>query len=143
MKYTWKNIILPIMRWLLANAIFPILIPVVVLVLGDCFFFSIFHVLDPIKKLLFEGFYIFSAMTLVFSLFEDFSTFQKAIKPLTAMFLMAPIFGTSIIFYASERKGLGYFEEHLSLFLIIWGLLVLYATYIKYKMIRFKLKYQY
>jgi hypothetical protein len=116
---------------------------VLVLVLGDCFFAPKIQVINSMKKLLFEGFYIFSSMTLVFSLFEDFSIFQKAIKPLTGMFLMAPMFGACIIFYVSERKGWDYFEDHLSLFLIIWGLLVLYATFIKFKMIRFKLKYQY
>lgn len=130
------------MRWLLADAILPMLVPVATLALGNAFWADRIDVLGSANKLLYEGFYIFSSMALVFSLFEDYSTFQKAISPVLAMFLMAPMFATCLIFYESQKHD-SYFVTHLWLFFGTWMSLLIYATYIKIKMIKFKQKYQY
>lgn len=143
MKSVLNNIIYPLLRWFLANAVFPILIPILVLVAGDWFFADKIIVPELVQKLFYEGFYIFSAMTLMFSLFEDFKTFQEALKPLEAMILMVPMIGTCIIFYATERNGLTYFADHLIQFFSLWVALAFYATFIKTKIILYKQKYKY
>lgn len=143
MKSNLKTIIGSVSRWLLANAILPIVAPILVLLIGDWLFGGIVELSTAIKKLMYEGFYIFSAMTLLFSLIEDFETFQKAIKPLAAMILMLPIVGTCVIFYMTEKNGLDFFANHLTQFFVLWGALVAYAAFIKIKTIIYKLKYNY
>lgn len=143
MKNIGNNIVYPLLRWFLANAVFPIVIPILVLVAGDWFFADKIDIPVSAQKLLYEGFYIFSAMTLLFSLFEDYKAFQDSIKPVEAMILMIPMIGTCIIFYATERNGLTYFANHIIQFLSLWVVLALYAVFIKIKIIIYKQKYKY
>ena len=60
------------------------------------------------------------------------------------MILMIPMMATCIIFYATEKNnGVYYFTCHLTQFFCMWGVLALYATFIKYKILKYKFKYQY
>ena len=139
-----KEVLMALIRWGVANAILPIVVPILVLAGGDWLFADNINLSQSLKKLIYEGFYIFSAMTLVFSLFEDYSAFQHSIKPVAGMILMLPMMATCIIFYATEKNnGVDYFSNHLMQFFCMWGILALYATFIKYKILKFKLKYQY
>lgn len=130
-------------RWVFANAILPILVPVLILVGGDWFFADHINVSESLTKLVYEGFYIFSAMTLVFSLFEDYAIFQSVVKPLAGMLLMIPMLGTCIIFYATEKYGVSYFSSHIIQFLCMWVVLAIYSTFLKYRIVNYKQKYKY
>lgn len=138
-----RKLFLTLARWVFANAILPILVPVLILVGGDWFFADHINVSESLTKLVYEGFYIFSAMTLVFSLFEDYAVFQAEVKPVAGMLMMLPMMGTCIIFYATEKNGVDYFSSHIFQFFCMWGALAIYATYLKYRIVSYKLKYKY
>lgn len=130
--------------WLLASALLPLLIPVFVLMIGDELVGNAGSgVLPVILKLIMEGFYVFSSLTLFFSLFEDYEAFVKSTHPALMLIMTIPIFIICVIFYKIDQEGITYMQQHTALFAWSWGLLIAYATFLKYKILRYIYKYNY
>lgn len=130
-------------KWVFFNALVPVIFPIFLLMIGDWLFEGHIAIEKSIKKLMYEGFYIFSAITLIFNLLENYSAFKKAVTPLAAMVMMIPAVCISIIFYQTEKEGLCFFTEHVQQFILVWIFMVLCAAYLKYKIIYYNLKYGY
>ncbi len=129
----WKRIGI----WFLVNAILPMLVPAFFLAViqwlkdGSFPFFSL--IVDLIK----EGFYVFSALTLIFSLYEDYGLLKKCVSPLLQTWVVCTAIATSIMFYLM-RQGTttDYMENNLFQFFVIWIVTVTLAVIIKYRILK-------
>ena len=127
--------LLSLLRWILANAVLPIVLPVAfiwgmeMLLDGKSNFTLIF------VKLLGEGFYIFSSLTLACSLLEDYEVFQKTIKWYEVTLITVLMIATGIMFFYIERQVPGYFDKNFSIFVWMWIGLALISSEVKLRMI--------
>ena len=123
--------------WFLANAILPIVVPVLCLCTASWLYDGTFPFGDDFMSLLEKGFYIFSALALIFSLFEESDKLKLCTNTYEGMIIAAAIVVTCIMFYLIETKDEQYIKNHISQFLMIWGASAFYASYVKYKLLKF------
>ena len=125
--------------WLLANAILPILIPVLFLCFADLLVSNIFPFWDKTIKLFDEGFYIFSAATLVFSLVEEHSACEKCLRHHIIILLCVLLFCTGVMFCLKYYDN-DYIQNHKIVFLSTWFATSLFAIIAKFEVISYKKK---
>lgn len=123
--------------WFLANAILPIAIPVLCLCTASWLYDGSFPFWEDFMSLLEKGFYIFSALALIFSLFEENEKFKMCANTYEGMIIAGAILVTCVMFYLIETKDEQYIKNHITQFLIIWLASALYAGYVKYKLLKF------
>ena len=129
-----------LLLWFIVNAILPIFVPVLFLAAcvwirnsnGDFPFYDLFF------DLINSGFYIFSALALVFSLYEDFNICQRCIGLLMLTFLVVLMFLTLAMFYQMHNNSSEYISEHQFQFYTVWGVTAIFAGIVKYKILRYK-----
>ena len=130
--------VVKIVAWFLVNAVLPIMVPVLFLAIVVWFGDGTF----PVKRLFFElvdsGFYIFSAATLIFSLYEDYGICEKCIKPLMQTILVLLMLATLFMFYKIQIETDDYVNSHHLQFYIIWLATAFFAGIVKYKILRYK-----
>lgn len=130
--------VVKIVAWFLVNAVLPIMVPVLFLAIVVWFGDGTF----PVKRLFFElvdsGFYIFSAATLIFSLYEDYSICEKCIKPLMQTVLVLLMIATLFMFYKIQVETADYVNSHQLQFYIIWMATAVFAGIVKFKILRYK-----
>lgn len=125
--------------WLFANAILPILIPVLFLCVWDLYVSNTFPFWSITMELFDEGFFIFSTSTLIFSLVEEHSVCKECLKPLVIIILCILLFGTGIMFVLNDSNT-NYMLNHKIVFLITWLATVLFAGVAKFEVISYKKK---
>lgn len=122
--------------WLLVNAILPIVLPVIIIRFGEFFSSDLVDskLEDKFDFLIKDGFYIFSACTLVFSLVEDFfkrCSFSKLDMVLCVVLTICFIL-TAIFFWQSYSDPEKVFiQEHRILFFSVWIVTALFSTFTK------------
>lgn len=129
-----------IFLWLLVNAILPMAIPAFLLALVEWFITEEFPIRNIFIELLNSGFYIFSAATLIFSLYEEYDVCKKCIGLLMQSWLVVLIFVTLGMFYQIQNKDTSYLENHNLQFGITWFMTAISAGIVKYKIIKYKSK---
>lgn len=127
--------LLSLMRWMLANAVLPIILPVAFIWGMEMLFDGTSDFCATFMKLLREGFYIFSSLTLACSLLEDYSVFQKTIKWYESTLITVLMIATGIMFYCMERYEPGYFYNNFDVFKWMWIGLALISSEVKLRMI--------
>lgn len=123
----------------MANALLPILAPVVFLCIIYWFQDGSFPFLTVFLDLTKNGFYVFSALALIFSLLEDYPVLKMSgMGPLYGAFLMLLVIMTLYMFLLIQTKDSQYVSNHGLQFAIIWIATALSAIYAKYKLINYK-----
>ncbi len=126
-------------RWFVANSLLPILAPVIFLCIVEWYRNDAFPFGEIFMELLWGGFYVFSALALIFSLIEDYHIFKMAgIGSLQGAFLMLLVILTLYIFYLIHTEDALYIQNHSFQFILIWLLSAVSATSIKYKILKYK-----
>ena len=133
MGYFTKRIFL----WLFANALLPIAFPAFFLAFLAWIKDGSFPLIDLTIQLIKEGFYVFSALTLVFSLYEDYDLTKRCITPMKQSWLGFMALLTSGMFYVM-RQNPEYLSNNLFQFYAIWVATVVSATVIKYQILKLK-----
>lgn len=127
-----------IVTWFLVNALLPIIVPVLFLASmawledGNFPFATLF--LDLVNS----GFYMFSAATLVFSLYEEYGICEKCIKPIMQTVLVLLMLATLFMFYKNQKETADYVNSHQLQFYTIWGFTALFAGIVKYRILKYK-----
>ena len=127
-----------LLLWLIVNAILPIFVPVLFLATVVWISNGKFPCYDLFFDLINSGFYIFSALTLVFSLYEDFNICQRCIGLLMQTFLVVLMFLTLAMFYQMYNNSSEYISKHQFQFYTVWGVTAIFAGIVKYKILRYK-----
>lgn len=128
-----------ILLWLLVNAVLPIVIPALFLAMVAWIKDGTFPIVPICIQLLQKGFYVFSALALVFSLYEEYGMVKLCVGPLTQTWLVMMAFATLIMFYMMRQdEPESYMAKNLPQFIIIWCLTAISATVIKYRIINKK-----
>lgn len=128
--------------WFLVNAILPILVPAFFLAVIPWLKDGSFPIFSLIMDLIKEGFYVFSALTLIFSLYEDYGLLKKVVNPLLQTWVVLMAIATSIMFYLMRQDATAHYMAHnLFQFSVIWICTVMLAVIIKYRMLKFKRNY--
>ena len=126
-------------RWFMANALLPILAPVIFMCVIDWFKDGSFPFLTWFLDLVKNGFYVFSALALIFSLLEDYPVLKMSgIGPLFGAGLMLLTIMTLYMFLLIQTKDSQYVSGHGIQFGVIWVFSALSATYAKYKLLNYK-----
>lgn len=129
-----------ITSWFLVNAFLPIMSPVLFLAgikwLGD----GTLPVVELFFNLIDEGFYIFSAAGLVFSLYEEYDICKRCIGPIMQTFLVLFLLITFGMFHVMQNKSEDYVSQHHIQFYVIWFLTALCACCAKYNILNYKKK---
>lgn len=142
--YRQKMIGKQILLWFFVNAILPIVIPALFLAAVAWIADGSFPFIDLLQQLMKEGFYVFSAMTLVFSLYEEYDILKKCVKPLMQIWLVLVVIATLGMFYLMRRDtSAQYIETNQLQFYIIWAMTAISASIIKYKMLILKRNIKY
>lgn len=116
-------------------------IPALSLAVVDWFIDESFPIKELFVELVNDGFYIFSALALVFSLYEEYDICKKCIGPLMQSWLVLLMIATLGMFY--QIQGGEYLNTHQLQFGVIWSMTALFAGIIKYKIIKYKRDLQY
>lgn len=125
--------------WFMANALLPILAPVLFMCAIDWFRDGSFPFLTLFLDLVKNGFYVFSALALIFSLLEDYPDLKMSgIGPFFGAGFMLLTIMTLYVFLLIQTKDSQYVSSHGVQFGIIWIFSALSATYAKYKLINYK-----
>lgn len=124
--------------WFTMNAILPILVPVLFLAGGQWLSDGTFPLKDLFFQLTDSGFYIFSAATLVFSLYEEYDVCKRCISILMQTFLVLMMLVTLTMFYQIQNNSADYVNEHYKQFFITWFMTALLAGIVKYKILNYK-----
>lgn len=126
-------------RWFMANALLPILAPVIFLCIINWFQDGSFPFLAVFLNLVKNGFYVFSALALIFSLLEDYPDLKMSgIGPLYGAVLMLLVIMTLYMFLLIQTQDSQYVSSHSIQFGIIWIATALSSIYAKYKLINYK-----
>lgn len=129
-----------LIRWFVANTILPILAPVLYICVSDWFTDGLFPFCEVFFRLIKDGFYVFSALTLIFSLLEDYPDFKiSGLGSLMGAILMLLVIITLYIFFLIQTKDSQYVSSHVLQFGLIWVVTALAAIYAKYKLINYKI----
>lgn len=135
MGYFTKRILL----WLIANAVLPIVFPAFFLAIVAWIKDGSFPLIQLIIQLIQEGFYVFSALTLVFSLYEDYDLTKRCVTPMMQSWLVFMSVLTSLMFYIMRQDPSSeYMSKNLFQFYMIWGLTTISAITVKYKILKLK-----
>lgn len=131
----WKRIGI----WFLVNAILPILVPAFFLAVIPWLKDGSFPIFSLIGSLIKEGFYVFSALTLIFSLYEDYGLLKRCVSPLFQTWVVCMAIATSIMFYLMRQDTTAHYMAHnLFQFFVIWIVTVMLAIIIKYRILKLK-----
>ena len=126
-------------RWFIANTVLPVFIPVFFMCVVDWFQDGSFSFGTKFIELIKNGFYIFSALTLVFSLIEDFPSFKLSdIGFVDGCILMVAMIMTLVIFYKTQTGDSLYIQNHVLQFVVIWSFSAISAIIAKYKIVKYK-----
>lgn len=126
-------------RWFIANTLLPIFTPVFFMCMVGWFQDGTFLFGVIFIELVQNGFYIFSALALIFSLIEDFPVFKLAgIGFGYGVWLMVLIIMTLSMFYQIQTKDSGYIQSHVLQFVIVWCFSAISAIAAKYRIIKYK-----
>lgn len=125
--------------WFLANALLPIVVPALFLAVVAWFIDGSFPLKLLLEQLIKEGFYIFSALTLVFSLYEEYGLLKKCVGPLMQTWLVLMAIATLGMFYVMRKDATtNYVAAHQLQFYVIWIATAISAIVIKFKILRLK-----
>lgn len=128
-----------LIRWFFANTLLPIFTPVLFLCIVEWFQDNSFSFWSTFLQLIWDGFYIFSALALIFSLIEDFPSFKMVgIGTGYGAMLMLLVILTLYIFYLIHTKDSQYVQGHSLQFGVIWLFSAVSAFSAKYKIIKYK-----
>lgn len=123
----------------MANALLPILAPVIFMCIIYWFQDGSFPFLIVFLDLVKNGFYVFSALSLIFSLLEDYPVLKMSgIGPLYGAGLMLLVIMTLYMFLLIQTKDSQYVSSHGIQFAVIWIATALSSIYAKYKLINYK-----
>ena len=126
-------------RWFIANAMLPILAPVLFLCIIYWFQDGSFPIWTVFLDLVKNGFYVFSALSLIFSLLEDSPVLKvSGIGPLQGAGFMLLVVMTLYMFFLIQTKDSQYVSNHGLQFGVIWLFTAVSAFYAKYKLIKYK-----
>lgn len=132
------------MLWLIANAVLPIVFPAFFLATMALIQVGTFPLFQLIGQLIQEGFYVFSALTLVFSLYEDYDLAKRCISILMQSWIVFISMFTSLMFYVMRQDtAADYMSKNLFQFYAAWGVTVLTAVNVKYKILKLKRNLRY
>lgn len=135
MGYFTKKILL----WLIANAVLPIVFPAFFLAIVAWIKDGSFPLVQLTVQLIQEGFYVFSALTLVFSLYEDYDLTKRCVTPMMQSWLVFMSVLTSLMFYVMRQDpSAEYMSKNLFQFFTIWLLTAISAITVKYKILKLK-----
>ena len=126
--------------WFSVNALFPMAIPALFLAIVAWFSDGTFPLIKQFSLLIDSGFYIFSAASLVFSLYEEYDICEKCVGILMQTCVVLLMIATLGMFYKIQNESIDYIENHRTRFYIIWTMTALLSGIIKYKMIKYKNK---
>lgn len=124
--------------WILVNAILPIVIPALFLASINWLLDGSFPIRDLFSKLINDGFYIFSALTLMFSLYEDYDALKECVKPIMQTWLVLMAIATLAMFYQIQTRDNSYIDNHQFQFYLIWILTAISSIIVKYKILKRK-----
>ena len=135
MGYFTKKILL----WLIANAVLPIVFPAFFLAIVAWIKDGSFPLVHLTVQLIQEGFYVFSALTLVFSLYEDYDLTKRCVTPMMQSWLVFMSVLTSLMFYVMRQDpSAEYMSKNLFQFFTIWILTAISTITVKYKILKLK-----
>lgn len=132
-----------ILAWFLVNALLPIILPVLFLSVVKWFNNGTFPFIDLFFTLIGNGFYIFSAATLIFSLYEDYNICKKCIGIIMQTCLVVMLIITLWMFYMIQQETARYVSEHQIQFYITWLMTALFAGIGKYRIVKYKKRMAY
>ena len=125
--------------WFMANALLPILAPVIFMCTVYWFEDGSFPFITVFLELVRNGFYVFSALALIFSLTEDYSDLKMSgIGPFYGALLMLIVILTLYMFFLIQTEDSLYVSNHGLQFGLVWLFTALVAFYAKFKLIKYK-----
>ena len=125
-----------VFRWFIANSILGILVALFCFCTIDWFLTGKFEFIYTFKDFLWSGYFTFTAVTLIFSLVEDYPIFMKAkIGFASGVWLTILVISTMFFFYSDYKSHFQFIKEHSIQFAIIWFMSASSATLIKYRII--------
>lgn len=127
-----NRILTQILRWFMVNAVMPMLVPVLFLAAVDWFKDGAFPFVAYLQLMLYNGFYIFSATSLIFSLLEDYRDFKLCVGPIMVTVLVILTMITLGMFYTIQSNDPQYLTTHSFQFILVWVISAAYSIYIKY-----------
>ena len=126
-------------RWFIANTLLPILAPVLFLCTISWFKDGSFPFVEVFLELVKNGFYVFSALSLIFSLLEDYPNLKMSgMGPVQGAFNMLLVIMTLYVFLLIQTKDSQYVSSHALQFAVIWILTALSAFYAKFNLLKYK-----
>lgn len=130
-----------LIKWLVANGFLPILIPVLCLCIPCLFKSNCFPFVSNFEKLFFNGFYIFSAMSLVLSLLEDYEVLNFCTKTWENIVMVLLVLSLCYVFCLNEQDGReNYIPQHMWVYIIVWVANVVIASILKCKILLYHSK---
>ncbi len=137
-RSTESSPIIKVLIWLLVNAIVPVLVPVVCIWGTDWMFGdSTTSFWNQFMVFMAQGYYIFSALTLFCSLFEDYKFMKSCASPLGYISMGFFLAITMGMFYYQYNNPL-YLRSHYLQFFSLWLALVACAIYLKFQIVYIK-----
>lgn len=130
-----------IILWLIANAVLTILVPIIFLSGLTWFKEGNFPFVCILNNLILQGFYIFSAMALLCSLFEEYRLFKICTTAIDGIAITILILCTCGIFYLTENDK-EYVSKHCFQFYTVWLSSAVYASVIKWRLLKYKNTYR-
>ncbi|MDE6768497.1 MAG: hypothetical protein K2J78_02095 [Muribaculaceae bacterium] len=128
-----------LLLWFIVNAILPIVFPALILAVMAWFDDGSFPIVGLLQQLIGEGFYVFSALTLVFSLYEEYGLLKRCVGLWMQTWLVFMAMATSLVFYQMRQGNpVEYMVNHQFQFYSIWLMTAIPAFVIKYKILRIK-----
>lgn len=128
-----------LLLWFFANALLPILVPLFYLVLREWITNGSFPLIRMFQELTINGFYVFSALALYFSLFEDYDIYAKCTKPFMIIWQCLLMIATLAMFYKMYNEDVRYFINNSPQFLTVWFLTAIFSIIKKVDIIKYKL----
>lgn len=127
-----------ITSWFAVNAFLPIIVPVLFLAIVAWFEDGTFPFWCLFVDLINSGFYIFSAATLIFSLYEEYGICKKCITPIMQTILVLLMIASLFMFYKIQKETKDYVNDHRLQFYIIWLVTASCAAITKFKIFKYK-----
>lgn len=129
-----------ILLWFTVNALLPVLVPVVFLATLSWFKDGTFPIMKLFYLLIDSGFYIFSAATLVFSLYEEYDICKRCIGLVMQTVLVLLLIMTLGMFYQIQNNSADYVNAHHLQFYVVWIMTAFSAAIVKYRILDYKKK---
>jgi hypothetical protein len=129
----WKLI-----RYILLNAVLPTIVPALTFAIAAWFINGSFPFWDSFWKLWYDGFYIFSVLALVFSLYDERNNVLKAAIGIWFQSFVVVLALFTLIFFYKSYGNESFVSEHLWQSYSIWVLTVIVTTLTKYKILKYK-----